>query len=180
MFTTAPGLPFLSDARVSWLQMCTTAPGLPFLHVTCRSLGLQMFTTAPHLPCLHLTCRSVGLQMWTTAPGLPCLPLTCRIVGITVLHHCTYPYLSLSHLQECQHYRFAPLYLAFSVTLSSARVSWLQMCTTAPGLLCLPLTCRSVRITDVHLYTWPSFFPSHLHEWTPLVNENRAPNIFSV
>ena len=113
----------LSPAGVSGLQMFTTAPGLPFLHVTCRSLGLQMFTTAPHLPCLHLTCRSVGLQMCTTASGLPCLPLTCRIVGITVLHHCTYPYLSLSHLQECQHYRFAPLYLAFSVSLSPARVS---------------------------------------------------------
>lgn len=165
--------------------MCNTAPGLPFLHVTCRSRDyrcspLHLTFPVSILPAevlvyrcepLHLAflvCLSptgvsalqicTPVQFCTIALTLPCLPLTYKSVMITDVHHCTWPSLSPSQRQEGHYYRCASLHLAFSVSL----------------------TCRSVRITDVHLYTWPSFFPSHLHEWTPLVNENRAPNIFSV
>ena len=176
--------------------------------------------TWPSLSPCHLQEFGITDVHHCTSPSLS--PSHLQKCWFTDVNHCTWPSLSASHLQDCRYYSFAPLHLPLPVSLSLTGVSALQICTPVPGLLCLPLicksvmitdvhhctwpslspsqrqeghfyrcaslhlafsvslTCRSVRITDVHLYTWPSFFPSHLHEWTPLVNENRAPNIFSV
>lgn len=140
---------FVSPSGMSELQIYSTAPDISFLPLTCISVGFsymhhctwsslypshkhecQIFncTTPTGLPCLHLTCESVRTTDVHTAPSLLFLPLPAGVSD----------------------YRRSPLHPDLPVSMSSARVSVLQMCTTAHGLPFLHLTCLSFMITDVH------------------------------